>query len=135
MLQHSIDSASIMQSYIDEVTLTLIIVSVYKKEWKTKSFLYHNAVWKNHITADFYPIFNFKFQVSLKKLLRYILYLEYFSFGRQFFTKKNNNNTLGIGLPDVKKLKFVETSVSWIEDRDVMDSCLTLNFGYEAPLP
>ena len=38
-------------------------------------------------------------------------------------------------LPDTEKLEFVSKSVSWIEGRDISDSCFILNFGYEAPLP
>ena len=38
-------------------------------------------------------------------------------------------------LPDKEKWEFVKTSASWIEGWDIMDSCLTLNFGYEASLP
>ena len=32
-------------------------------------------------------------------------------------------------------MEFVKTSVAWISDKDIMDSCFVLNFGYEAPLP
>ena len=45
------------------------------------------------------------------------------------------NKTLRMVLPDKEKLEFVKTVGSWIEGRDVMDSCFTLNFGFEAPLP
>ena len=38
-------------------------------------------------------------------------------------------------LLEKEKLEFVKTFVYWTEGRDVMDSCFTLNFGYEAPLP
>ena len=38
-------------------------------------------------------------------------------------------------LPDTEKLEFVRKSVSWIQGRDIMDTCFILNFGYEAPLP
>ena len=38
-------------------------------------------------------------------------------------------------LPDTEKLEFVRKSVSWIEGRDIMDTCIILNFGYDAPLP
>ena len=34
-----------------------------------------------------------------------------------------------------EKLKFVRTSVSWIQGKDTMDTCFILNYGYEAPLP
>ena len=34
-----------------------------------------------------------------------------------------------------EKLEFIETSVTWIEGRDIIDSCFALNFGYDAPLP
>ena len=38
-------------------------------------------------------------------------------------------------LPDDEKLEFIKTIVSWIEGRDIMDSCFILNYGYEVPLP
>ena len=38
-------------------------------------------------------------------------------------------------LPEKEKFEFVKTSVFWIEGRDIIDSCFTLNYGYEAPLP
>ena len=38
-------------------------------------------------------------------------------------------------LPDEEKFEFVKTFGSWIEGRDIRDSCFTLNFGFEAPLP
>ena len=45
------------------------------------------------------------------------------------------NNTLAMALLDGEKFEFVANSVSWIEGRNIMDSCFTLNFGYDAPLP
>ena len=38
-------------------------------------------------------------------------------------------------LLDTEKLDFVRKSVSWIEGKDILDTCFILNFGYEAPLP
>ena len=38
-------------------------------------------------------------------------------------------------LTDEEKLEFVSNSVSWIQGKDIMDSCFILNFGYEASLP
>ena len=38
-------------------------------------------------------------------------------------------------LLEKEKLEFVKTFVYFNEGRDIMDSCFTLNFGYEAPLP
>ena len=38
-------------------------------------------------------------------------------------------------LTDEEKLEFVSKSVSWIQGKDIMDSCFILNFGYEAALP
>ena len=53
-----------------------------------------------------------------------------------FFTKKQeSNNTLKRTITDAEKIEFVSKSVSWIEGRDIMDSCFLLNFGYEASLP
>ena len=37
-------------------------------------------------------------------------------------------------LLDTEKLDFVRKSVSWIEGKDILDTCFILNFGYEAPL-
>ena len=59
-------------------------------------------------------------------------------FARNFFTKgQKSYNTLRLrrGLTDEEKLEFVNTSVSLIEGRDIMDSCFILNFGYDASLP
>ena len=50
-----------------------------------------------------------------------------------FITKRPS--TLRMVLLEKEKLEFVKTSVFWIEGRDKMDSCFTLNYGYEAPLP
>ena len=38
-------------------------------------------------------------------------------------------------LPEAEKLEFLRTSVSWIESKDIMDTCFVLNFGYPFPLP
>ena len=38
-------------------------------------------------------------------------------------------------LTDEEKLEFVSKTVSWIQGKDIMDSCFILNFGYEASLP
>ena len=38
-------------------------------------------------------------------------------------------------LLDTEKLDFVRKSVSWIEGKDILDTCFILNFGFEAPLP
>ena len=57
-------------------------------------------------------------------------------YARKFFTKSNNTkNTTGRVLTDLEKLEFVKTLVSWISNKDIMDTCFILNFGYEAPLP
>ena len=32
------------------------------------------------------------------------------------------------------KLDFIRTSVNWIQNKDIMDTCFILNYGYEAPL-
>ena len=37
--------------------------------------------------------------------------------------------------PDEEKLKFLKTSVLWIEGKDIIDTCFFLNFGYDSPLP
>ena len=44
-------------------------------------------------------------------------------------------STLRRLLSDKEKLDFVQTSVSWISSKDIMDTCFVLNYGYEAPLP
>ena len=38
-------------------------------------------------------------------------------------------------LTDAEKLEFVSKSASWIQGKDIIDSCFILNFGYEASLP
>ena len=38
-------------------------------------------------------------------------------------------------LTEKEKLESVKTFVYWTEGRDIMDTCFTLNYGYEAPLP
>ena len=38
-------------------------------------------------------------------------------------------------LPEKNKFEFLKASVFWIEGRDIIDSCFTLNYGYEAPIP
>ena len=45
------------------------------------------------------------------------------------------SNAKNYSLRDTEKLEFVSKSVSWIQGRDIIDSCFILNFGYEAPLP
>ena len=40
-----------------------------------------------------------------------------------------------MALSDAEKFEFLKTSVSWIEGKDIMDTCFVLNFGYKAPLP
>ena len=53
-----------------------------------------------------------------------------------FITKTQEpKNTLKRALPNAEKLEFVSKSVSWIQGKDIMDSCFILNFGYEAALP
>ena len=49
--------------------------------------------------------------------------------------RESIKNILRRVLPDGDKMEFVKTAVSWIESRDIMDTCFVLNFGYEAPLP
>ena len=34
-----------------------------------------------------------------------------------------------------EKLEFVRTAVAWISDKDIVDTCFALNFGYDDPLP
>ena len=38
-------------------------------------------------------------------------------------------------LQEGEKLEFLKTSVSWIESKDIIDTCFVLNFGYPFPLP
>ena len=45
------------------------------------------------------------------------------------------NHILRRVLSDEEKLEFVKTFTSWIEERDIMDTCFILNFGYDSPLP
>ena len=49
---------------------------------------------------------------------------------------KKPMNSLGRRiLPDEEKIEFIQTSVSWISGKDIMETCFVLNFGYEVPLP
>ena len=50
-------------------------------------------------------------------------------------TKDLSKKPLMRVLAKAEKLEFLKTSVSWIEGKDIMDTCFVLNFGYEAPLP
>ena len=50
-------------------------------------------------------------------------------------TKNFSNNSLMRVLSYEEKLVFLKTTVSWIEGKDIIDTCFILNFGYEAPLP
>ena len=43
--------------------------------------------------------------------------------------------TLRRDLPVKEKLEFLSKTVSWIQGKDIMDSCFILNYGYEASLP
>ena len=45
------------------------------------------------------------------------------------------NNTSRQLLSDEEKLDFVKTAASWIGGRDILNSCFTIHFGYDAPLP
>ena len=64
-------------------------------------------------------------------LFNYIL-----NIARKFLkTEKNPSNNKMRVLLDTEKMEFVSNSVSWIEGKDIMDSCFILNFGYEAVLP
>ena len=59
-----------------------------------------------------------------------------FLIARQFFmTKDLSKKPMMRVLPEAEKLEFLKTLVSWIEGRDIMDTCFVLNFGYEAPSP
>ena len=62
--------------------------------------------------------------------------LQFFLFARKFLINKNLAKKPSIRvLPVAEKMEFLKTSVSWIEGRDIMDTCFILNFGYEDPLP
>ena len=37
-------------------------------------------------------------------------------------------------IPSSEKLDLIRISVNWIQNKDIMDSCFILNFGYEASL-
>ena len=60
-------------------------------------------------------------------------HLEFFIIARNMFLKQNN--TLGRVLTDEEKFEFVKTFASWIEERDIINNCFVLNFGYMVPLP
>ena len=55
---------------------------------------------------------------------------------RKFLKTKNHPEKPSMRvLPELEKLEFLKTSVSWIESKDIMDTCFVLNFGYPFPLP
>ena len=55
---------------------------------------------------------------------------------RKFLKTKNHPEKPSMRvLPELEKLEFLKTSVSWIEGKDIMDTCFVLNFGYPFPLP
>ena len=55
---------------------------------------------------------------------------------RKFLMAKNLSKKPSMRLlPEKEKLEFLKTSVSWIESKDIMDTCFVLNYGYEFPLP
>ena len=58
-------------------------------------------------------------------------------FARKFFNHRGqeSKNPKRRVLPEDEKLEFVRTSVSFIEGKEIMDTCLILNFGYEKSLP
>ena len=58
-------------------------------------------------------------------------------FARKFFNRQGqeSKNPKRRVLPEDEKLEFVRTSVSFIEGKEIMDSCFILNFGYEKSLP
>ena len=51
------------------------------------------------------------------------------------FAAKNLSNNSLMRVSFEEKLEFIRTTVSWIEGKDIMDTCFVLNFGYEDPLP
>ena len=77
-----------------------------------------------------------KYTIYLNEML-YLVNFNAGYFSRKFVKNKSQKpeSTSRRVLPEDEKLEFVRTSVSWIEGRDIMDSCFVLNFGYEAPLP
>ena len=55
---------------------------------------------------------------------------------RKFLKTKNLTKKLSMRvMPELEKLDFLKTSVSWIEGKDIIDTCFVLNFGYPFPLP
>ena len=62
--------------------------------------------------------------------------LPIFFVARKFFMTKNLSKKPSMRLlPEAEKLEFLKTSVSWIESKDILDTCFVLNFGYEFHLP
>ena len=54
---------------------------------------------------------------------------------RKFLKSKNLTEKLSMRvMPELEKLDFLKTSVSWIEGKDIIDTCFVLNFGYPFPL-
>ena len=59
-----------------------------------------------------------------------------FFVARKFLMTKNLSKKPSVRvLLEAEKLEFLKTSVSWIESKDIMDTCFVLNYGYEFPLP
>ena len=54
---------------------------------------------------------------------------------RKYLKTKNLSNNSLMRVSFEEKLEFIRTTVSWIEGKDIMDTCFVLNFGFEAPLP
>ena len=58
-----------------------------------------------------------------------------FFVARKFLKIKNHPDKPSMRvLPELEKLEFLKASVSWIESKDIMDTCFVLNFGYPFPL-
>ena len=73
------------------------------------------------------------FSNSLIEFFILVIYRIILNNDRHFVNKRPNTSRMV--LLEKEKFEFVKTFVYWTEERDVMDSCFTLNFGYEAPLP
>ena len=50
-------------------------------------------------------------------------------------TEELSNNSLMRVLSIEEKFEFIRTTVSWIEGKDIIDTCFVLNFGHDASLP
>ena len=80
-----------------------------------------------YATSDFRLVYQRRFYVNNQ----YSIFRKFLDNGAKTVSTSSSRTVL----TENEKFDFVKTSVSWIEGKDIMDTCFVLNFGYEAPLP